>query len=108
MFNFVDLLAVNVSYHSKNETVLLPCKQLSDYPIIWYGPPNLSTYAIGKDINQNLSKSDRLFIVHTTGFPQRNLEIHYFSFDDKGLYKCVRRGPSNKVQEIFFNLEITS
>ncbi|CAC5368485.1 HMCN [Mytilus coruscus] len=102
-----DLLAVNVTYHLKNETVVLPCEQLSDYPIIWYGPPNLSTYAIGKDINQNLSKSDRLFIVHTTGFSQHNLKIRYFSIDDRGLYKCVRRGPYNKVQEIFFELEMT-
>lgn len=81
---------------------------MSDYPIIWYGPPNLSTYAIGKDINQNLSKSDRIFIVHTTSLHLYNLKIQHFSVDDRGKYKCARRGPDNKPQDMFFNLEIKS
>lgn len=97
-----------MSYHFINETVILQCVQLSDYPIIWHGPPNLSSYAIGKDINPKLSKKDRLYVVHSTDVSHYDLKIRNFSIDDRGLYKCISRGPDRTFQELFFDLKMAS
>ncbi|CAC5417041.1 HMCN [Mytilus coruscus] len=93
-----------MSYHLENDTVILPCQQLT-YKPIWYGPPNLTTYAIGAKINRELSKSDRLSIMTSDGNSQFNLRIQYFSIDDEGPYKCFSSRSWKSVQETYFNLK---
>lgn len=102
--NFVDSYGEVISYHFENDTVILPCQQVTDTPI-WYGPPNLKVYAIGANINAALLKSARLSIMQSDGSPQFNLRIQYFSIDDEGSYKCFTPGSE---KETFFNLKKAS
>ncbi|CAC5360180.1 unnamed protein product [Mytilus coruscus] len=99
---FSELLAVNVLYHFEDDTVILPCDQLSNETIVWQGPENYSTYGYGDSINPNLSKSKRLSIIHVNGSHQYNLQIRHFSSEDEGHYKCVE----GSVGEEFFTLTI--
>lgn len=85
-----ELLAVTVLYHFENDTVVLPCEQLSNEQIVWQGPEKYSTYGYGDIINPKFSKSNRLTIIHVNGSNQYNLQIRRFSSEDEGNYKCVR------------------
>lgn len=106
--HIVGFLAGEVSYHSENETVILPCQKQSYDDIVWLGPPNLTTYAIEETINKKLSKLNRLSIVHSNINSTYNLKIRYFSIDDEGLYKCVRTVHLPDSQQIYFDLKKTS
>ncbi|XP_052074567.1 neural cell adhesion molecule 1-B-like isoform X2 [Mytilus californianus] len=103
---FSELLAVNVLYHFENETVILPCDQLSNKTIVWTGPDNYTTYGYGDIIDPNLSKSKRLSIIHVNGSLQYNLQIRHFSSEDEGHYKCIRGGLLKGLKEEFFTLTI--
>ncbi|XP_076106289.1 neural cell adhesion molecule 1-B-like isoform X2 [Mytilus galloprovincialis] len=99
---FSELLAVNVLYHFEDDTVILPCEQLSNEQIVWQGPENYFIYGYGDIINPKLSKSNRLSIIHVNGSHQYNLQIRHFSSEDEGHYKCVR----SIVHEEYFALFI--
>ncbi|XP_052074573.1 neural cell adhesion molecule 1-B-like isoform X7 [Mytilus californianus] len=103
---FSELLAVKVLYHFEDDTVILPCGQLSNETIIWQGPVNYSTYGYGEIINPKLSKSTRLSVIHENGSLQYNLQIRHFSSEDEGHYKCIRGGSLKGVKEEFFTLTI--
>lgn len=98
------MLAVNVLYHFENDTVILPCDQLSNEQIVWQGPDNYSTYGYWDIINPKLSKSNRLTIIHVNGSQQYDLQIRQFSSEDEGHYKCVK----GSFGEEFFTLKIGS
>lgn len=101
-----DLCAGNIVYHFEKDTVILPCYQLSDKIIIWYGPVNL-IYAYGTKINPDLPKSRRLSIIHTEGSLLYNLQIRQFSSEDEGLYRCVGES-KNDVHNTVYNLTLAS
>ncbi|CAG2225156.1 unnamed protein product [Mytilus edulis] len=101
-FTFSELLAATVLYHFEDDTVSLPCDQLSNEHIVWQGPDNYSTYGYGEIINQKLPKSQRLSIIHVKGSRQYNLQIRHFSSEDEGNYKCVRGSSGDE----FFTLTI--
>ncbi|XP_063397227.1 hemicentin-1-like [Mytilus trossulus] len=101
-FTFSELLAVTVLYHFENDTVVLPCEQLSNEQIVWQGPEKYSTYGYGDIINPKFSKSNRLTIIHVNGSPHYNLQIRRFSSEDEGNYKCVRGSGGDE----FFTLTI--
>ncbi|VDI72571.1 Hypothetical predicted protein [Mytilus galloprovincialis] len=101
-FTFSELLAVNVLYHFENDTVILPCDQVSNEQIVWQGPDNYSTYGYGGIINPKLSKSNRLTIIHVNGSHQYDLQIRQFCSEDEGHYKCVK----GSFGEEFFTLKI--
>ncbi|CAC5425388.1 unnamed protein product [Mytilus coruscus] len=103
---FSELLAVKVLYHFANDTVILPCDQLSNKTIVWQGPENYSTYGYGDMIDPNLFKSKRLSIIHENGSLKYNLQIRHFSSADEGHYKCIRGGSLKGVNEEFFILKI--
>lgn len=49
-----------------------------------------------------------MYVVHSTGVSHYDLKIRNFSIDDRGLYKCISRGPDRKFQESFFDLKMAS
>lgn len=95
-------------YHFENDTVILPCGQLSNETIIWQGPVNYSTYGYDEIINPKLSKSKRLSVLHVNGSLQYDLQIRHFSSEDEGHYKCIRSGLLKGVKDEIFILTIRS
>ncbi|CAC5358912.1 DSCAML1 [Mytilus coruscus] len=100
-----ERLSTNTVY-STNDTVILPCDQLSNEPIVRQGPENYSTYGYGEIIDPKFSKSKRLSIMHVNGSHQYNLQIRNFSSEDEGHFKCIRGGSLKGVKEEFFTLTI--
>ncbi|XP_071150687.1 kin of IRRE-like protein 1 [Mytilus edulis] len=70
------------------ETVLFCPRGADDSSVTWLGPPNLIPYTDGKEINNDLRKSDRLEITGKHSSGEFYLQIVNITIEDEGLYRC--------------------
>ncbi|XP_063417300.1 CD166 antigen homolog [Mytilus trossulus] len=71
-----------------DETILYCPRSADDSSLTWLGPPNLIPYTDGKQINNDLRKSDRLEITGNHSEGEFNLQIVNITIEDEGLYRC--------------------
>ncbi|CAC5384803.1 unnamed protein product [Mytilus coruscus] len=96
-----------IIYVNANWTYVLSCPFKADTGsrLDWFGPPNLMTYTLGRDINPNLPHSDRISAVGKIEEGEYNLRISNIQRSDRGDYQCAGRVNGNTATglvELFF------
>lgn len=85
-------------YVHENDTVTLSC---SLDVAVWWGPSNLTTYVSGIELDPRLSKYNRLTFSYNQTTNTSELQIHEFSKEDEGLYRCsyLENGKLESIEE---------